>query len=522
MSKRIYLYISVLVAILFLTGNNKLWSAPDKSIIYQGTLRKDGKVITGNVKMEFKIVDGSGTEYWTSGSTVVYVNRGLFRYQIGIDNKDVFNSIPWGDITPYISVKITDEIIGDITFPEEGFSWTPYAMYADNVVGGALVNSTQTFTGINTFDNIVNINKELRVGKSTISSEGWITLEILTTEPLPSEGRIYYSGTDKKLKISLDGVNYVNIATGTIKEGLGHDVVYSTNIANGEVKDEDVTLTTGAIKWGRFDDNRITITTGAITSGKFNDDRILITTGAISSGIFSDDRISISTGAIVSGKFSDDRIAITTEAITSGKFNDNRISITTGAITSGIFGDDRIFITTRAISGVGALATKDNITENDIIGTISDNKLNKITTADKVSPSAISAGGLPSNIYISSINSGNYLNDVKVSSAIYSDRAGISESLSGNINANQINAGILATNVIASSIALNSVGSYQIIDSTITDADISANAAIAYSKLNIADGDLTIAKTNGLQEQLNNIATSTNNIQGQITNLNTS
>jgi len=589
MGRRIYLYISIVFTILFLTGINKLWSAPDKSIVYQGMLRKDGKVITGNVNMEFNIVDGSGNEYWTSGSTVVYVNRGLFRYQIGIDNKAKFDTIPWGDITPYIRVKITDDVVGNITFPDEGFSWTPYAMYADNIVGGALLNSTQTFTGINTFNNLVNITGDLNVGNIVISSGGYITLDKLDTAPSVSKGRLYFDSAGA-LKISLDGTDYVSVSTSTIASivsdsqqftgdgsqssplrlktssvtlqgnsfniadqlvkldstgklpnvdgslltnikasDLNENIIYSTHILNGQVKDEDVTLTTGAISSGLFGDDRISISTRAIVSGKFDDTMIVITTAAITGGIFGDNRIAVSTGAIVSGKFSDDRIAISTEAITSGKFNDNRISITTGAITSGIFGDDRIFITTRAISGVGALATKENITENDISGSISDNKLNKITTADKVSPSAISGGGLPSNIYISSINAGNYLNDVKVSSAIYSDKAG---TIGGNIDTNQINAGILPTNVIASSIAVNSVGSYQIIDSTITSADIlngtivnddiSGSAGIVYSKLNIADGDLTIAKTYGLQTQLNDIATSTNSLQTQINTLNTS
>jgi len=187
MGRRIYLYISIVFSILFLTGINKLWSAPDKSIVYQGTLRKDGKVITGNVNMEFNIVDDSGNKvYWTSGSTVVYVNRGLFRYKIGIDNKAQFDNIPWGDITPYIRVKITDDVVGNITFPDEGFSWTPYAMYADNIVGGALLNSTQTFTGINTFQNntifnsslIINANSNntyaLTIDNNSDNSDGYI------------------------------------------------------------------------------------------------------------------------------------------------------------------------------------------------------------------------------------------------------------------------------------------------------------------------------------------------------------
>jgi hypothetical protein len=57
------------------------------------------------------------------------------------------------------------------------------------------------------------------------------------------------------------------------------------------------------------------------------------------------------------------------------------------------------------------------------------------------------------------------------------------------------NAGVLT-------IASGAVTSGKIADDTIVNADINSAAAIAYSKLNIADGDLTIAKTSGLQTNL--------------------
>lgn len=44
------------------------------------------------------------------------------------------------------------------------------------------------------------------------------------------------------------------------------------------------------------------------------------------------------------------------------------------------------------------------------------------------------------------------------------------------------------------------------VSGSIVNADVNAAAAIAYSKLNIADGDLTIAKTSGLQTALNTAA----------------
>jgi hypothetical protein len=49
---------------------------------------------------------------------------------------------------------------------------------------------------------------------------------------------------------------------------------------------------------------------------------------------------------------------------------------------------------------------------------------------------------------------------------------------------------------------VGSVTSSEIADGSIMNADINSSAAIDYSKLNIADGDLTVAKTNGLQTAL--------------------
>ncbi|NLH39396.1 MAG: hypothetical protein GX445_04960, partial [Elusimicrobia bacterium] len=558
MVRRIYLYISIVFTILFLTGINKLWSAPDKTIVYQGTLRKDGKVITGNVNMEFNIVDGSGNEYWTSGSTEVYVNRGLFRYQIGIDNKSQFDTIPWGDITPYIRVKITDDVVGNITFPDEGFSWTPYAMYADNIVGGALLNSTQTFTGINTFNNLVNITGDLNVGNIVISSGGYITLDKLDTAPSVSKGRLYFDSAGA-LKISLDGTDYVSVSTSTIASivsdsqqftgdgsqssplrlktssvtlqgnifngadqlvkldstgklpavdgslltnikasDLNENIIYSTHILDGQIKDADVSLSTAAIISGKFDDSRINITTGAISSGKFGDNLILITTGAISGGIFGDDRIAVSTGAIVSGKFSDDRIAISTEAITSGKFNDNRISITTGAITSGRFGDDRIFITTRAISGQWETdSIKDEAVTDSKIGWMSASKLTGTIANTSLDNSSVTLQGNEFNV---------------ANKLVKLDSGGKLPAVDGS----------QLQNIGAAGISDNSITSAKIADDSIMDIDINSAASITYSKLSISDGDLTISKTSGLQGQLDLISTSTNNLQGQITTLNTS
>ena len=83
--------------------------------------------------------------------------------------------------------------------------------------------------------------------------------------------------------------------------------------------------------------------------------------------------------------------------------------------------------------------------------------------------------------------SGSIVNaDINASAAIAYSKL----NLSGSI----VNADVNASAAIAYS-KLNLSGS-------IVNADISASAAIAYSKLSIADGDLTIAKTSGLQSAL--------------------
>ncbi len=81
-------------------------AAPGR-ITYQGTLRKDGRLFSGTAAMVFRITDASlSVEYWTSGSTDVFVSTGLFRYPLGTPNEAAFDAIPWKDITPYVQVSL--------------------------------------------------------------------------------------------------------------------------------------------------------------------------------------------------------------------------------------------------------------------------------------------------------------------------------------------------------------------------------------------------------------------------------
>jgi len=99
--------IYILAAALAVLFSGSAYAASPGLISYQGTLRKDGRLFSGTVSMEFSITDASGaTEYWNSGSTDVVVSTGLFRYPLGTPNEADFTAIPWKDITPYVRMSL--------------------------------------------------------------------------------------------------------------------------------------------------------------------------------------------------------------------------------------------------------------------------------------------------------------------------------------------------------------------------------------------------------------------------------
>ncbi len=92
---------------VILTAAAAAFAAAPGRITYQGTLRKDGRLFSGTAAMVFRITDASlSAEYWTSGSTDVFVSTGLFRYPLGTPNEAAFDAIPWKDITPYVQVSL--------------------------------------------------------------------------------------------------------------------------------------------------------------------------------------------------------------------------------------------------------------------------------------------------------------------------------------------------------------------------------------------------------------------------------
>ncbi|MFA5162833.1 MAG: hypothetical protein WC421_11400, partial [Elusimicrobiales bacterium] len=187
------------------------------AVTYQGTLRLNNAVHNGVVGMTFRITDQSGTtEYWLSNSTSVVVNKGIFRYILGVDSAQGYSfvDIPWGAIDPYLEVRV-----GAATVSRERFYATPYALYAKHVEGAISPASSNTFTGANVFAGRTEFTSDMYVGQSTISAQGYLTLKGLLTPPPAAPGLLYFSSADGSFRVSPDGVQYYPLLTSVAADG---------------------------------------------------------------------------------------------------------------------------------------------------------------------------------------------------------------------------------------------------------------------------------------------------------------
>jgi|GEM_PF-6254416 len=122
------------LSLLFLSAAPSVLADAPLIIMYQGTLRQSGSAYTGNVTFQFNITDVSGSQYWTSGSTVVAVTNGLFRYPLGVDssgNSGGLQVISWSGITPYVEVWANNTLL----LPREPLVSVPYALWANSSSG---------------------------------------------------------------------------------------------------------------------------------------------------------------------------------------------------------------------------------------------------------------------------------------------------------------------------------------------------------------------------------------------------
>jgi hypothetical protein len=129
-----------------------------------------------------------------------------------------------------------------------------------------------------------------------------------------------------------------------------------------------------------------------------------------------------------------------------------------------------------------------DISLSDTTGTLPDSRLDQIVTPNKVAGSAVqlaSGKGLKNS-------SGLAVEPEDIAGDGLEDNG--ADKLRIKLNGTTLSRGALGIKV-----ATGGITSLEILDGTITNSEISSSAAILYSKLYIADGDLTIAKTSGLQ-----------------------
>lgn len=120
------------LATVFLAAHIAGAAAVPGQITYQGTLRDNGVPVTGPKTMIFRITDQAGTAvYWSSGQTMVNVDRGYFATALSP------TGVNWQNITPYIEVSVD----GVLLMPREPLTSTLYSFMSQSVVDGAITLS---------------------------------------------------------------------------------------------------------------------------------------------------------------------------------------------------------------------------------------------------------------------------------------------------------------------------------------------------------------------------------------------
>ncbi len=476
-NKKIF-FMTIFATVMVLMLVNVLFSATPMKVNYQGTLKEGGQLVTGirRMKFQFYTTPTGGTPVWSTNEVNVEVRNGVFRYVIDLSSAN----INWNGGPYYLQVIVE----GTPLTPREEINSTVYAIQAKTVDDGAITNSKLA-------DNAVTPSK-IKQGEfydiiaATATSVDWNNI---------------------KNKPSLSGA-------------LGEGSVTTYHILDGTITDADISPTAN-IAWSKIDSNPLP--TDRLQGNYFNDVKV-------SSAIYADKAASLESGnylndvKVSSAIYADNSAAlggqtpayytnasnlsagiVPSDRLSGNYFNDVKVS-------SAIYADRAGSVTLGADS-VGSYHIIDStITDADISPTanIAWTKIdsNPLPT-DRLQGNYFNDVKVSSAIYAdkaASLESGNYLNDVKVSSAIYADNsaalggqtpayytnasnlsAGIvpSDRLSGNyLNDVKVSSAIYADTAGSVTLGANSVGSSHIIDSTITDADISPTANISWSKIN--------------------------------------
>lgn len=244
------------------------FAAPQK-ILYQGTLRRSGAIFSGDAAFLFRITDEAGSaQYWTSGSTVVAVTGGLFRYPLGVTSAGLdggFPAIDWANITPYVEVTID----GTLLLPREPLASVPYALSgsvanvaAANVLAGALgpavIASSIAVNAINSAGQLApslvipDSNLPASMGAKTFTGAltanagvlaTTVTLTNVTADPAGAIGMLAFRSDTNKLRLNIAGTGWVDVSTGTSAGGGGSFVSKAGDTMAGQLTLAGSTLT---------------------------------------------------------------------------------------------------------------------------------------------------------------------------------------------------------------------------------------------------------------------------------------
>ncbi|MDW8056228.1 MAG: hypothetical protein RMJ13_05935, partial [Elusimicrobiota bacterium] len=452
-----------------------LFSAAPNKIKYQGRLRYQGQPVSGTRQMEFRIYNQAGQMLWTSGSMNVSISTGIYV----VDLEPSTTTINWAEGQYYLEVVVE----GNALTPREEFVSVPYAFecntingrtyeafvstwpvnqtisgvktfinfpvksgtaeelsptsdaqlatkyYVDKYGGPALLGSTNTWTAQQTFTRLLTVSGTNfnvlngNVGIGTVSP---------TSKFDVVDGSITIRGTNAGLRVASFGSGFVksdasgNLSVGSIGSGeLPSNIVYTdTNqtIAGVKTFTSSVTITASGFSVGT---STLVVVSGNVGIG---------TTGPGA-------KLDVRSGTSGTGSYAL-RISTSTDGAGTSVMvfrNDGNVGIGTVAPSGKleVAGDGNVIFNTSGNVGIGTTSPTErlHVVGNEVISGYSN-------------VGSLRVGGTEV------ITSGRVLQNVS-----------------------------LASTVIASSVAVNAVGSAQIVDGTIVDADISSSAGISISKL---------------------------------------